>query len=111
MAKFTRGRLLAGAAPLVAAPMLGKLALDEARAGPRPRALQSHLHDHRAEGHAAYRAALQRFVDEVRPVSHGVMLKNEIRWFSEMITIVGKAALAGFAPVVPAPARPLAQRM
>ena len=68
-------------------------------------------HGDRPEGHAAYRAALQRFVDEVRPASQGVMLKNEIRWFSAMITIVGKAALAGFAPAVPAPARPLGQRM
>ena len=28
MAKFTRRRLLAGAAPIVAAPVLGKLAFD-----------------------------------------------------------------------------------
>jgi FtsP/CotA-like multicopper oxidase with cupredoxin domain len=51
MAKFTRGRLLAGAAPLVAAPMLGKLALDGS-AEAAERQLQSHLHDH-ATGHAA----------------------------------------------------------
>jgi FtsP/CotA-like multicopper oxidase with cupredoxin domain len=51
MAKFTRGRLLAGAAPLVAAPILGKLALDGS-AEAAERQLQSHLHDH-ATGHAA----------------------------------------------------------
>jgi FtsP/CotA-like multicopper oxidase with cupredoxin domain len=51
VAKFTRGRLLAGAAPLVAAPMLGKLALDGS-AEAAERQLQGHLHDH-ATGHAA----------------------------------------------------------
>ncbi len=52
MSKFTRGRLLAGAAPLVAAPILGKLALDgdAVAAGRQP---QGHLHSHRSLGHAA----------------------------------------------------------
>jgi FtsP/CotA-like multicopper oxidase with cupredoxin domain len=52
MAKFTRRRLLAGAAPLVAAPMLGKLALDGS-AEAAERQLQNHVHSHAASGHAA----------------------------------------------------------
>ena len=52
MAKFTRRRLLAGAAPIVAAPVLGKLAFDgDAEAAQRT--LQGHVHDHAAMGHAA----------------------------------------------------------
>ena len=51
MTKFSRRRLLAGAAPLVAAPVLGKLAFDgNAEAANR---LASHVHDHAALGHAA----------------------------------------------------------
>jgi manganese oxidase len=50
--KFTRKGLLAGAAPLVAAPVLGKLALD-AKAEAGHRHLQGHVHDHKASGHAA----------------------------------------------------------
>jgi manganese oxidase len=50
--KLTRGRLLAGAAPLVAAPVLGKLAFDGS-AEAAERKLQSHVHDHTARGHAA----------------------------------------------------------
>jgi manganese oxidase len=50
--KFTRRRLLAGAAPLVAAPVLGKLALDgSAAAGER--LPTGHVHGHAATGHAA----------------------------------------------------------
>jgi manganese oxidase len=50
--KFTRRRLLAGAAPLVAAPVLAKMALDgDAEAAQRT--LQGHVHDHPAMGHAA----------------------------------------------------------
>jgi manganese oxidase len=52
MPKFTRRRLLAGAAPIVAAPVLGKLALDgSAAAGERRPA--GHIHNHVATGHAA----------------------------------------------------------
>ena len=52
MAKFTRRRLLAGAAPLVAVPVLGKLALDgDAEAAQRT--LQGHVHGHAEMGHAA----------------------------------------------------------
>ena len=50
--KFTRRRLLAGAAPIVAAPVLGRLALDgDAAAGERLPA--GHVHTHSASGHAA----------------------------------------------------------
>jgi manganese oxidase len=52
VAKFTRGRLLAGAAPLVAAPVLAKLALD-GDADAAPRTLQGHIHNHSDLGHAA----------------------------------------------------------
>ena len=52
MAKLTRGRLLAGAAPLVAAPLVGKLALD-AIATAADRRPEGHVHNHRALGHAA----------------------------------------------------------
>ena len=52
MAKFTRRRLLAGAAPLVAAPVLGKLAFDgDAEAAQRT--MQGHVHGHADMGHAA----------------------------------------------------------
>src|SRR5215218_7567083 len=50
--RFTRGRLLAAAAPLAAAPALAKLALGgDAEAAERPMA--GHAHDHGASGHAA----------------------------------------------------------
>jgi len=52
MPKFTRRRLIAGAAPLVAAPVLGKLAL-EGNASAGERRPQSHVHNHAAVGHAA----------------------------------------------------------
>jgi FtsP/CotA-like multicopper oxidase with cupredoxin domain len=52
VSKFTRKRLLYGAAPIVAAPVLGKLAFDR-EADAASRTLQTHVHDHAAEGHAA----------------------------------------------------------
>jgi len=52
MAKFTRRRLLCGAAPLVAAPVLGKLAFDGDAAAAH-RTLQGHMHGHTELGHAA----------------------------------------------------------
>jgi manganese oxidase len=52
MAKFTRRRLIAGAAPLVAAPVLGKLAFDS-DAEAAQRTLQGHVHNHSDLGHAA----------------------------------------------------------
>src|SRR5215218_10849724 len=51
--RFTRGRLLAAAAPLAAAPALAKLALGgDAEAAGRP-TMSGHVHDHGASGHAA----------------------------------------------------------
>jgi FtsP/CotA-like multicopper oxidase with cupredoxin domain len=52
MPKLSRRRLLAGAAPLVAAPVLGKLALDSDASAADER-LASHVHDHARHGHAA----------------------------------------------------------
>jgi manganese oxidase len=50
--KLTRGRLLAAAAPLAAAPVLGKLAFNgDAEAAERH--LQNHVHNHGPSGHAA----------------------------------------------------------
>jgi manganese oxidase len=50
--KLTRGRLLAAAAPLAAAPVLGKLAFNgDAEAAERH--LQNHVHNHGPTGHAA----------------------------------------------------------
>lgn len=53
----------------------------------------------RAEGRARYRDALQRFIDEVKGPSQTIRLRNELRWFNAMMTIVAKFAVAGDAPV------------
>ena len=53
MPKFTRSRLLAGAAPLLAAPVVGKLARDATAETGEQRTLQSHRHGHPAMGHSA----------------------------------------------------------
>jgi FtsP/CotA-like multicopper oxidase with cupredoxin domain len=50
--KLTRGRLLAGAAPLAAVPVLGKLAFGGS-AEAAERQPQGHIHDHAMRGHAA----------------------------------------------------------
>ncbi|RDZ26143.1 aspartyl/asparaginyl beta-hydroxylase domain-containing protein [Lysobacter silvisoli] len=47
----------------------------------------------RAEGHARYRETLQRFIDEVKGPSQTLRLKNELRWFNAMMTIVAKFAV------------------
>ena len=52
-------------------------------------------HGDRPAGRAAYRAALQAFIDEVRSPSQGIVLNNEIRWFNAMMTIVAKFAVGG----------------
>ena len=52
MPKLSRRRLLAAAAPIAAAPVLGKLALD-GNAAAAERRLQTHEHGHHAMGHAA----------------------------------------------------------
>src|SRR5687768_5573381 len=56
MPKLSRRSLLAGAAPIVAAPVLGRYALGgEATAAghDQSRSLTDHVHDHAAAGHAA----------------------------------------------------------
>src|SRR5215217_2835851 len=70
MPKLTRRRLLAGAAPLVAAPVLGKLALgnDADAAG---HALHGHVHDHAPAGHAA-------MIGENAPAVGGPLDLNEL---------------------------------
>ncbi|MBA2385376.1 MAG: multicopper oxidase domain-containing protein [Actinobacteria bacterium] len=52
MPKFTRRRLIAGAAPIVAAPVLGKLALDASAEAATPRTTQGHQGSEHM-GHAA----------------------------------------------------------
>ncbi|HEY0505855.1 MAG TPA: aspartyl/asparaginyl beta-hydroxylase domain-containing protein [Lysobacter sp.] len=49
----------------------------------------------RPEGRARYAAALQRFVEEIRGPSEPLLLKNELRWFSALMTIVCKFAVGG----------------
>jgi FtsP/CotA-like multicopper oxidase with cupredoxin domain len=50
--RFSRRRLLAGALPVAAVPVLGKLAVDNASAEPH-RHVHSHMKSHAASGHAA----------------------------------------------------------
>lgn len=49
----------------------------------------------RPEGRARYSAALQRFVEEIRGPSQPMVLKNELRWFGALMTIVCKFAVGG----------------
>src|SRR5918999_5233516 len=53
MPKLTRSRLLAGAAPLLAAPVVGKLARDAAAQDGEERHLQGHRHGHPSNAHAS----------------------------------------------------------
>jgi hypothetical protein len=55
----------------------------------------------RGEGRSRYQAALQRFVEEIRGPSQPLVLKNELRWFNAMHTLIGRTALRaeGAAPV------------
>lgn len=46
-----------------------------------------------AEGRPHYRAALDRFVQDVQGPGRGIVLKNELQWFSAMMTIVAKFAV------------------
>lgn len=48
-----------------------------------------------------YRRALQAFIDEVRGPAQPLMLKNELRWFGSLMTIVGRSAVGGEAPGQP----------
>lgn len=46
-----------------------------------------------AEGRPHYQAAMERYIAEVRAPSQTVALRNEIRWFSAMLAMVGKASV------------------
>ena len=58
----------------------------------------------REEGRARYAAALQRFLDDIRGPSQPMVLKNELRWFNALMTIVGKFAVSDAASQAPATA-------
>lgn len=58
----------------------------------------------REEGRARYAAALQRFLDDIRGPSQPMVLKNELRWFGALMTIVGKFAVSDAASQAPATA-------
>lgn len=58
----------------------------------------------REEGRARYGAALQRFIEDIRGPSQPLVLKNELRWFSALMTIVCKFAVSGDAAQPPATA-------
>lgn len=51
-------------------------------------------HGERETGWPAYRRALQAFVEGVREPAKGVYLRNELPWFSAMMTIVAKFAVS-----------------
>lgn len=48
----------------------------------------------RAEGLPVYRALLQRFIDEIGAPSQPLVLKNELRWYNALMTIVCKFAVS-----------------
>jgi len=45
------------------------------------------------EGRAHYNAAMERFIATVRDPAQTLLLRNEIRWFSAMMAMVGKASV------------------
>lgn len=48
----------------------------------------------RPEGHASYRAVLQRFIEEIKTPAQPMVLKNELRWYNALMTIVCKFAVS-----------------
>ncbi len=48
----------------------------------------------REEGRARYGEALQRFIEEIRGPTQPMLLKNELRWFNALMTIVCKFAVS-----------------
>jgi hypothetical protein len=46
-----------------------------------------------AEGRPYYQAALDQFIADARGASQALFLRNEIRWFSAMMTMIGKVAV------------------
>ncbi|MBU8977727.1 MULTISPECIES: aspartyl/asparaginyl beta-hydroxylase domain-containing protein [unclassified Lysobacter] len=59
----------------------------------------------REEGHARYAAAVQRLVEDIRGPSQPLMLKNELRWFNALMTIVCKFAVTAGDAQLPATAQ------
>ena len=53
------------------------------------------------QGRPHYQGAMERYIAEVRGPGQTLALRNEIRWFSAMMAMVGKASInaAGQAPV------------
>ena len=51
------------------------------------------------EGHPHYLQALGQFIEDVQGPSQGIELRNEVSWFSAMLTLVAKAAVRQDAPV------------
>lgn len=51
-------------------------------------------HGDAAAGRPQFRAAMERCLDDVRDPSQDVVLRNELRWFAAVVTLVGKVAVA-----------------
>ena len=83
------GLLFADAVPHPNLPQVRQIAMRFAR---QWQGLWFELGD-RPEGRARYNAALQRFVEEIRGPAQPVVLKNELRWFNALMTIVCKFAV------------------
>jgi len=47
------------------------------------------------QGHAHYRAVLDRFIEEVKVPAESLLLRNDLRWYGAMVTSLGKAAAVG----------------
>lgn len=83
------GLLFADAVPHPNLPQVRQIAMRFARTW---QGLWFELGD-RPEGKPRYNAALQRFIEEVRGPAQPVVLKNELRWFNALMTIVCKFAV------------------
>lgn len=51
-------------------------------------------HGDAVEGRPLFRAAMQRFVDEVRGPAQAVTLRNELSWFGAMMPMISRAAVS-----------------
>ncbi|MEP6634610.1 MAG: aspartyl/asparaginyl beta-hydroxylase domain-containing protein [Luteimonas sp.] len=50
------------------------------------------------EGRPQFRAAIEHFIADARVPAQPLMLRNDLRWYSAMMTLVGKAAVSDAAP-------------
>lgn len=57
------------------------------------------------QGRPQFRAAFDAFASAVRPLSQGVMLRNEMPWFQVMMVMISRVAVSPAGGPVPAPAR------